>query len=797
MLYVGFHVLSGIDLLGDQSFWSYAQSHWRDDLGTGVLLASAIYFVGYLLFYLLIQRHLIHIAEFMQSNKPDSEAELLDLNTGRFTVVPDEFEFLQENINKMLVTIAGNYKNLKLYADEIKHSELEHQRILENLQDTYYRVDATGLFKHVSSSSMQLLGYKPDEIVGQIYMADLYADPEERDLFLTKLNESGGQIAQYNTRLVHKDGTYVDVETNAQIICDDVGTVIGVEGITRDITAQRYASERLFKEKELAQVTLKSIADAVITTDEFGYVTFMNPVAETLTDCSNESDIGRSISELFHLVEEATRFVQGNPVTVSLRKNEVLRLLGDCLLVNRSGNEFFVEMTVSPLVSSSGDVFGTVVVFRDVSETREVDRKIKWQARHDPLTGLFNRNELQKRLADCIHSSSESDSSVFLYMDLDRFKIVNDTCGHVAGDSLLRQIRSNDVLARVGGDEFGLLLSSCPIEQAVHIAENIRESIRDFRFSWNDKIFETGVSIGVVTIDDRVHSVTDVLSMADLACYTSKNKGRNRIHIYKMDDQQQAQHQQEVHWVGEINRAFDEDRFQLYYQPIHPLSTGHNERVYNELALRMISETGEVILPSSFLSSAERYNLMSRIDHWVFSKTLEFIVSFSTGRGIFAVNISAASMGDEEFHGFITREMKRLAIDPRQICFEVSESAAITHLAQANYFINYVKGLGCSFGIDGFGSGLSSMIHLKNLPVDYLKIDGNIIKDVLTDQIDCLMVEAINNMAHKMGLKTVAEHVESREIYEKVKSLGIDYGQGYFFDQPKPLVSDSVVKIVE
>ena len=775
------------------------------DIGTGLILACIFYFVGYSLFYVLLHRHLIAIARFMDTNTLSDELKLLELKSSRFTVVPDEFEFLQKSINKMLMTIASNYKNLKLYADEIKHSEIEHQRILENLQDTYYQVDASGLFKHVSSSAEQLLGYKPNELVGSVSLSDLYANPNEREQFLAELLENNGRISKYSTQLVHKDGSYIDVETSAQTIVDEVHGIIGVEGITRDVSEQKYASERLFKEKELAQVTLKSIADAVITTDESGYVTFMNPVAEMLTDCANESDIGRNISELFHIVEESSRFVQSNPVTKSLKENTVIRLLGDNLLVNRNSNEFFVEMTVSPLVSSSGEIFGTVVVFRDVSESREVDRKIQWQARHDPLTGLFNRNELQKRLADCIHNMSGKNSSTFLYMDLDRFKIVNDTCGHVAGDSLLRQlsfllkkqIRSNDVLARVGGDEFGLLLSSCPLDQAVHIAENIRESIRDFRFSWNEKIFETGVSIGLVTIDQRVHSVTDVLSMADLACYTSKNKGRNRIHIYKMDDHEQAQHQQEVHWIGEINSAFEEDRFLLYYQPLHPLVQGHNETVYNELALRMISNTGELISPSSFLPAAERYNLMTRIDHWVFSKTLEFIVSYSRGRGIFAVNISAGSMSDEDFHSFITAELKRLDINPAQICFEISESAAITHLSHANYFINYVKDLGCRFGIDGFGSGLSSMIHLKNLPVDYLKIDGNIIKDVITDQIDCLMVESINNMAHKMGLKTVAEHVESREVYEKVKAMGIDYGQGFYFDQPKPLVSDSVVKIFE
>ncbi|MBV1913865.1 MAG: EAL domain-containing protein [Pseudomonadales bacterium] len=811
-LYMGYHGLDVTELSTGTSelatklrFSDYVQTHWRSFLIPGFLFATVVYSVAVVLFYWFVQRHVIHIAHFMRDSSLDDESALLELPAGPFTVVPDYLAYLQKTINKMLTTIGSQFESLKVSADEIKRSELEHQRILDNLQDTYYHVDASGLFLNASASGEQLIGYRPDEVVGAVRMGDLYAEPEDRVEFLRQLSEGGGKIEQWHTRLVHKDGTIVSVATSARALFDENGEMIGVEGTTRDITAQLLASERLFEEKELALVTLRSIADAVITTDDSGYVTFMNPVAEMLTDCTNESDIGRNISELFHIVDDSTRVVQKNPVDRSLQKNKVIRISDDKLLVNRSSNQFFVELTASPLVNSAGDLYGTVVVFRDVSETREVDRKIKWQARHDPLTGLFNRNELQKQLADCIHNTSGENSSTFLYMDLDRFKIVNDTCGHIAGDSLLRQlsfllkkqIRSNDVLARVGGDEFGLLLNSCPMDQAMHIAENIRKAIHDFRFSWSDKIFETGVSIGVVTIDHRVNSVTDVLSMADLACYTSKNKGRNRIHIYKMDDSQQAQYQHEVQWVSEINHAFDEDRFQLYYQPIYPLIEGPAQAVYSELALRMISESGEIIPPSSFLSSAERYNLMSRIDHWVFSKTLEFIDLYSRGRGVFVVNVSASSMSDEAFHHYIATELVRLTIDPAQLCFEVSESAAITHLSQAHHFITLIKELGCRFGIDGFGSGLSSMIHLKNLPVDYLKIDGNIIKDVMSDHIDCMMVESINNMAHKMGLKTVAAHIESREVFEKVKSMGIDFGQGFYFDQPKPLVSDSVVKFAE
>ena len=288
----------------DVDFWQYTQAQWRTHVFASVAQASAIYVAGYVMFYLLVQRHLISIARFMQKNTLTGESELLDLQQGTLAIVPDEFVYLQSNINKMLETIGTNYENLTSYADEIKFSELEHQRILDNLQDTYYRVDTSGLFMHISASGEQLLGYRFEELIGQVYMVDLYENPADRELFLEELAAGNGRIAQFNTKLVHKDGSLIYVATSARTINDENGQAIGVEGITRDITEQRFASERLFKEKELAQVTLKSIADAVITTDESGYVTFMNPVAEKLTDCSNESDIGRSISELFHIVEE-------------------------------------------------------------------------------------------------------------------------------------------------------------------------------------------------------------------------------------------------------------------------------------------------------------------------------------------------------------------------------------------------------------------------------------------------------------------------------------------------------------
>lgn len=475
-------------------------------------------------------------------------------------------------------------------------------------------------------------------------------------------------------------------------------------------------------------------------------------------------------------------------------------------------NGFLVDVEVSANVISYEERDALCIVMRDITSRkraeealRESEKRLSWQASHDPLTKLVNRREFEQRLQQAVTSAKTLDHQhVLCYLDLDQFKIVNDTCGHVAGDELLRQVsalfqsglRKTDILARLGGDEFGVLLYQCPLEPAVQIANKLREQIHKLRFQWEDKTFSIGVSIGLVVIDADTQSLASALSAADAACYTAKNKGRNRVHIYQINDQELAQQRGEMQWVSRIPKALEENRFRLYYQRIVPLKQTNTKSEHGEVLLRLKDETGKIISPMAFIPAAERYNLMHLIDRWVISTLFAHIGqqyqenpdSFSMqGRpGMYAVNLSGASINDEHFINFVQEQFDKARFPPSIICFEITETVAITNLAKAAEFILKLKALGCHFALDDFGSGMSSFAYLKNLPVDYLKIDGAFIKDIVKDAIAAEMVKTIARIASVMGIQTIAEFVENDAILLKLKALGVDYAQGYGIAKPCP-----------
>ena len=385
-----------------------------------------------------------------------------------------------------------------------------------------------------------------------------------------------------------------------------------------------------------------------------------------------------------------------------------------------------------------------------------------------------------------------------LYIDLDQFKIVNDTCGHIAGDELLHQLtslmqsklRQSDTLARLGGDEFGVLLEGCPTEPALRVAETLRQTVSDFHFVWGDKIFPSGLSIGLVTFSSGGVLIGDVLRMADAACYVAKDKGRNRVHVYTQQDTEVAHRQGEMGWIGRIQKALDENRFVLYSQKILPLTPGDEDQIHYEVLLRMKDEDGSLIPPMAFIPAAERYGLMPTLDRWVIRTTFANCAARSVDDanvGISAINLSGMSLGDEHFLAYVLAQFEHFKISPQLICFEITETAAITNLTNAGVFIRELKNIGCRFSLDDFGSGMSSFSYLKHLPVDYLKIDGGFVKDMLTDPIDCAMVEAINNIGHVMGIQTIAEFVENSEIQARLQEMGVDFAQGYGVEKPRPL----------
>ena len=574
--------------------------------------------------------------------------------------------------------------------------------------------------------------------------------------------------------------------------------------LTKEISERKRVEQALFREKELAQITLHSIGDAVITTDANGFIQSLNPVAEKLTRWSLEEAKGLPLDEVFQIVNEITGEPVENPVEKALDENRIVKAANNTLLIGRDGSEFAIDHSAAPIHASDRQVIGSILVFRDITQANLMAQQLAWQASHDPLTELFNRREFEQRLTAAVLSAQTSNlQHVLCYLDLDQFKIINDTCGHVAGDALLRhvstllptQLRKTDTLARLGGDEFGILLYSCPTEQALQIADLLRQQIYDYRFIWQDKTFSIGVSIGLIEINNTTPGVDSVLSAADAACYVAKNKGRNRVHVYQLDDTELAKQQGEMQWVSRIPRAIEENRFRLYSQPIVAIANPNDGSLvpnHCEVLLRLEDESGQIVSPMAFIPAAERYHLMHKIDRWVI-KTLFALIQQQLPvvleqQRVFAVNLSGASLNDEHFITFVQEQFAITQIPPELICFEVTETLAITNLGKAAAIMRLLKNTGCSFALDDFGSGMSSFAYLKNLPIDYVKIDGAFVREIVNDPTAEQIVAAIAKIASVMGIKTIAEFVEDLQILEKLELLQVDYAQGYGIACPSPLV---------
>jgi len=436
-------------------------------------------------------------------------------------------------------------------------------------------------------------------------------------------------------------------------------------------------------------------------------------------------------------------------------------------------------------------------VFHDVSESRELNRKLSYHASHDILTGLVNRREFESRLERALKSARAREASYALcHIDLDQFKIINDNCGHSAGDALLGQvgallkskIRWRDTVSRLGGDEFGVLLESCSLEEAVRNAEQLREAIRNYKFVWEERTFRLGASIGVVPISPENEDVAALLSAADSACAAAKENGRNRIYSFQENDIDLMRRRREMQWAARINNALEDGRFEIFRQVILPLQNPQEHGMHYELLLRMRDEAGKIVTPDQFIAAAERYGLTPNIDRWMIEHALRWLVSEADEREkleLCSINLSGQSLGDDKFLPFVIDHFHRSGIDASKICFEITETAAIASFSQANRFIHALKELGCRFALDDFGTGLSSFGYLKHFPVDFLKIDGSFVKEILHDPIDREMVRSINEIGHLTGKQTIAEFAENMEIVEMLRSLGVDYAQGYAIATPQ------------
>ncbi|HVY21902.1 MAG TPA: EAL domain-containing protein [Steroidobacteraceae bacterium] len=561
------------------------------------------------------------------------------------------------------------------------------------------------------------------------------------------------------------------------------------------------ASKETSASRSTAWETLDSLGEAVISTNARGHVEYINRAAEQMLGVSIVDALDKPFSELVPLVDENDRRPLADPVKQCLAAGTRVTAGRRSLMLGRTGSEDrSVDVSVAPLRNAYGEQMGTVAMLRDVSELRGITRQMSYQATHDALTGLVNRHEFERHTQEAIEAAQTTKTHHMLcYLDLDRFKQVNDIAGHLAGDSLLREVasliksavRDSDVVGRLGGDEFGLILKGCPMEKATHIAEDVVRKISEFHFVWKDRIFNVGVSIGLIELSVESGSLEEVLAAADSACYVAKRRG-NHVHVYSAQDEAAARQRGEIHWLQRLQLALKDDQFELMAQPIVAVSAElRNNGPALEVLLRMHDDhVPEGIAPAEFLRAAERYRLMMEVDRWVVQTAFTALgrggIRLPPGRSL-AINLSGQTLGDPAFLEFVVECLDRSGVSPRQICFEVTEQSVMTNIEHARRFIGVLHGMGCRFALDDFGRGLSSFGNLKHLAIDYLKIDGSFIRNLATDTVNQAMVAAMVKLARTLNFKIIAEQVEDRYSLDAARNMGVDFVQGYELARPQPL----------
>jgi diguanylate cyclase (GGDEF)-like protein/PAS domain S-box-containing protein len=558
-------------------------------------------------------------------------------------------------------------------------------------------------------------------------------------------------------------------------------------------------------EKERAEFTLHSIGDAVITTNTDGNIEYMNHVAERLTGCKLPAVNKQAVQNVFRILDQDTRKPVHNVIEACLTEGTSINNSMN-VLISTDGSERSIESSVSPILNRTGHVEGAVIVFHDETERRRMENIIRHQATHDTLTGLMNRHQFNIELKQQIdHARTHNSKHVLCYLDLDHFKQVNDTCGQAAGDELLKQISSRlhnvirlgDILARLGGNEFGLILQNCPVTVAGEIAEKIIHSISSYDFSWEGSKFAIGVSIGIVPVTSQTGSINEVMKHADVACYTAREQGQNRAYVYDQQGNEAGHHHEEFHWASRISDALEQDRFKLYAQSIHPLDPASNNHTHIEILVRMEDENGRLLPPASFIPAAERYQLMGAVDQHIIRQSFKFISANVHEDICFSINLSVNSLNDDRLAAFIKQCINEFEIQARLICFEIPEASAVSNLSKTTNLVEKLSTEGFKFAIDDFGGSLSSFNYLKDLPVDYLKIDGGFVRDMVNSKMDHAMVAAINQAAHVLGIRTIAEFVENDDIIEQIQLVGVDFAQGYGISRPEPLSDKTLQEMLK
>jgi len=712
-----------------------------------------------------------------------------DASVGRRLTVPDDPESAQlaQTVNRLFdalgerdAKIQGRDRLFKDFARTLPEIVIIHDEKILLANES-----AAGL---VGLESAQLVGRESADLVKPAYRA-LFRNTMAKRL-------AGENVPRrLEIQLINGDEAGLWVEAQSSNI--EFHGHPAILTVARDVSHRKSLEVTLSRDKRQAQYILESISEGVITTDNDGRIDYMNIAAESIIGTSRDDASGHRVGDLFTLVDDADRRPLGDPVERCLAMRRRVNMGRRAVMVSVDGeHEHSVEITASPVRAPGNSISGTVVVFHDVSELRGLTRKMSYQATHDPLTGLVNRREFERRLDEAMDTAhAEEAVHMLFYMDLDRFKAVNDSCGHQAGDNLLReianlikeQVRDSDFVGRLGGDEFGALLIGCPIEKARQIAADVCNAVADYRFVWKDKIFNIGISVGVVEISHVSGTLQDVISAADSACYVAKQEGRGRVHVYSARDESIARERGDIQWLPQLQTALHEDRFELALQPIIAMSGGDEKGPAVEVLIRLPDERGRTADTADFLRPAERYQLMPQIDRWVVQAALNAIsaseIKLANQRSC-AINLSGQTLGDESFLSFVVETLDRSGVAPTAICFEVTETAILSNVQHAQRFIEVLHGIGCEFSLDDFGSGLGSFSSLKHLPIDYLKIDGTYTRNLLSDQVNREMVSAMIKLARTMQFRIVAEQVEQQEDFDWLRDSGVDFAQGNFIEAP-------------
>jgi len=645
----------------------------------------------------------------------------------------------------------------------------------------------------------------PDDLTYDLDTAMQYSAPAARAALRRGIDRGIAEGAPFDLELpvVTIDGRGFWAKINAAAEFER-GKPVRIVGATQDVSAHKRIERELAEQRALLQVTLEAIGaavgDAVITTDLSGHVRWLNSVAEDLTGWTRLAALDQPIENVFRTIDERSRPPADNPLTAGLASGNGAARHEDKLLVARDTTERGIEDSAAPIRDHRGALLGAVLVFRDISERRRLHAEMSHRATHDDLTGLRNRADFEARLTQLLACAGQDGSThAVLYIDMDQFKVINDTSGHAVGDLMLKQVaallqasvRAQDVVARLGGDEFGIILERCGTDPAARVAQSICQGMETFRFVHETQRFPVCASIGLVQMDASWASAGAVMQAADAACFEAKDAGRNRVYVWREDDDATAARRKDMHWINRLDQALDEDRFELFGQLIEPVRPGSGG-LHAEVLLRLREPGGNIVPPGVFIPAAERFHMATRIDRWVVQHVFAWLEQAEIRQdhiGMLAVNLSGQSIGDRAFHQQVTQMIRQAKFDPSRLCFEITETAAITNMRDAGLFIDEVRAFGVKIALDDFGAGASSFSHLKSLSVDFLKIDGHFIVDMLEDELDRAAVRCFRDVARARGVQTIAECVERQDVREALADLGIDMLQGYLIHRPEPLAN--------